>query len=130
MDGLLVLATVGALKANQLSRRGRIAVWLSFWLGIAVSLAANIAAASELAWKPRPSGRLAAGGLALARGPRSQEHTETESVTLETEQAVSETETAAALVVSDTESADESDDETAQVIALAGVSTHGVRMPS
>ncbi len=45
VDGLLVLATVGVLKAERLSRRGRIAVWLSFWLGIAVSLAANIAAA-------------------------------------------------------------------------------------
>jgi hypothetical protein len=45
VDGLLVLAMVGVLKAEQLSRRGRVAVWLSFWLGIAVSLAANIAAA-------------------------------------------------------------------------------------
>jgi hypothetical protein len=52
VDGLLVLATVGVLTADQLSRRGRIAVWLSFWLGIAVSLAANIAAAPTLAWQP------------------------------------------------------------------------------
>ncbi len=48
VDGLLVLATVGVLKADQLRRRGQIAVWLSFWLGIAVSLAANIAAAPTL----------------------------------------------------------------------------------
>lgn len=129
VDGLLVLATVGVLKADQLSRRGRVAVWLSFWLGIAVSLAANIAAAPELTWQPvlvagwPPVALLLAVEL-LAHGPRSREHTETESVTSETEQAVSATETAAALVVRDTESADESDVETAQVITLAGFSTH------
>jgi len=53
VDGLLVLATVGLLKAGRNgSPRVRVAVWSSFLLGIAVSLAANIAAAPTLAWQP------------------------------------------------------------------------------
>jgi hypothetical protein len=129
VDGLLVLATVGVLKAEQLSRRGRIAVWLSFWLGIAVSLAANIAAAPELTWQPvlvagwPPVALLLAVEL-LAHGPRSQKRTETEPVTSEIEQAVSETGTATSMVVRDSETENESDGDTAQVITLAGVSPH------
>src|ERR1044072_8608151 len=39
VDGLLVLATVGVLTSSQrASRRYRIAVWVSFWAGIAMSL--------------------------------------------------------------------------------------------
>jgi hypothetical protein len=53
VDGLLLLATVGVLKPSRGSdRRTRSVVWLAFLLGIAVSLAANIAAAPVLAWKP------------------------------------------------------------------------------
>ncbi|MEV7325316.1 DUF2637 domain-containing protein [Streptomyces sp. NPDC093970] len=53
VDGLLLLATVGVLKPSRGSdRRTRSVVWLAFLLGIAVSLAANIAAAPALAWKP------------------------------------------------------------------------------
>lgn len=53
VDGLLVLATVGLLKPSRPApRRTRSLVWLTFLLGIAVSLAANIAAAPSLAWKP------------------------------------------------------------------------------
>ncbi|MEV6479313.1 DUF2637 domain-containing protein [Streptomyces sp. NPDC051576] len=53
VDGLLLLATVGLLKPSPNGgRRGRYVVWLAFLLGIAVSLAANIAAAPALAWKP------------------------------------------------------------------------------
>jgi Protein of unknown function (DUF2637) len=53
VDGLLLLASVGLLTSGQQpSRRVRLAVWLSFLLGIAVSLAANIAAAPTLAWQP------------------------------------------------------------------------------
>ncbi|WP_307130345.1 DUF2637 domain-containing protein [Streptomyces aurantiacus] len=53
VDGLLLLATVGLLKPTAPStRRARGAVWLAFLLGIAVSLAANVAAAPTLAWKP------------------------------------------------------------------------------
>ncbi|GAA2660990.1 hypothetical protein [Streptomyces vastus] len=49
----MLLATVGLLKPSpNVGRRGRYAVWLAFLLGIAVSLAANIAAAPALAWKP------------------------------------------------------------------------------
>jgi hypothetical protein len=53
VDGLLLLATVGLLKPSGFhNRRARGAVWSAFLLGIAVSLAANIAAAPALAWKP------------------------------------------------------------------------------
>ncbi|MFD9438853.1 DUF2637 domain-containing protein [Streptomyces sp. NPDC060006] len=53
VDGLLLLATVGLLKPfGARTRRARGAVWSAFLLGIAVSLAANIAAAPALEWKP------------------------------------------------------------------------------
>nr|WP_241266973.1 DUF2637 domain-containing protein [Streptomyces scabichelini] len=53
VDGLLLLATVGLLKpAQHAGGRARAVVWMAFLLGIAVSLAANIAAAPALAWKP------------------------------------------------------------------------------
>ncbi|MGP4051898.1 DUF2637 domain-containing protein [Streptomyces sp. 2A115] len=53
VDGLLLLATVGLLKPTAPhTRRARGAVWSAFLLGIAVSLAANIAAAPALEWKP------------------------------------------------------------------------------
>ena len=53
VDGLLLLATVGLLKpAGAHTRRARGAVWSAFLLGIAVSLAANVAAAPALEWKP------------------------------------------------------------------------------
>ncbi|MGP4089233.1 DUF2637 domain-containing protein [Streptomyces sp. KR55] len=53
VDGILLLATVGLLKPTaHRTRRARGAVWSAFLLGIAVSLAANIAAAPALAWKP------------------------------------------------------------------------------
>lgn len=84
VDGLLVLATVGLLKSgSEAPRRVRIAVWLSFLLGIAVSLAANIAAAPTLAWQPvlvagwPPVALLLAVEL-LAHRPGRREPTETE----------------------------------------------------
>ncbi len=84
VDGLLLLATVGLLKAgHETSRRVRLAVWLSFLLGIAVSLAANIAAAPTLAWQPvlvagwPPVALLLAAEL-LTHHPRPREQTETE----------------------------------------------------
>lgn len=53
VDGLLLLATVGLLKPSGIhTRRARGAMWSAFLLGIVVSLAANIAAAPNLAWKP------------------------------------------------------------------------------
>ncbi|WP_406464745.1 DUF2637 domain-containing protein [Streptomyces sp. NBC_01622] len=53
VDGLLLLATVGLLKPTAPhTRRARGAVWAAFLLGIAVSLAANVAAAPALEWKP------------------------------------------------------------------------------
>ncbi|MFE0254691.1 DUF2637 domain-containing protein [Streptomyces sp. NPDC059010] len=53
VDGLLLLATVSVLKVSRRTRRRvRSIAWLAFFLGIAVSLAANIAAASALAWGP------------------------------------------------------------------------------
>ena len=48
VDGLLLLATVGLLKPGHQSRRMRVAVWSAFLGCIAVSLAANIAAAPRL----------------------------------------------------------------------------------
>lgn len=117
VDGLLVLATVGVLTSSErTSRRYRIAVWLSFWAGIAMSLTANISAAPELTLQPilvagwPPVALLLAVEL-LAHGPRSQQHTETDLGTSETEQAGSAIDQAAA--------------ETAKVITLAKVSPHG-----
>ncbi|WP_329548546.1 DUF2637 domain-containing protein [Streptomyces sp. NBC_01356] len=53
VDGLLLLATVGLLKPSGThTHRTRGAVWAAFLLGIAVSLAANVAAAPALEWKP------------------------------------------------------------------------------
>ncbi|GGV30378.1 DUF2637 domain-containing protein [Streptomyces spectabilis] len=53
VDGLLLLATAGLLKSPGTgTRRTRGAMWSAFLLGIAVSLAANTAAAPALAWQP------------------------------------------------------------------------------
>ncbi|MGW7514215.1 DUF2637 domain-containing protein [Streptomyces sp. NPDC054796] len=53
VDGLLLLATLGLLNpARHVGRRPRILLWAAFFLGIGVSLAANIAAAPNLEWKP------------------------------------------------------------------------------
>lgn len=117
VDGLLVLATVGLLaSSHQTSHRMRTAVWSSFLLGIAVSLAANIAAAPTLAWQPvlvagwPPVALLLAVEL-LAHQPRSRER-------IETEQAAAETELPTLAVDRDSET----DSESAVVIALAEVS--------
>ncbi|WP_308429714.1 DUF2637 domain-containing protein [Streptomyces flaveus] len=49
VDGLLLLATVGLLNSSRSEgRRVRTVVWLAFLLGIAVSLAANVAASSTV----------------------------------------------------------------------------------
>jgi hypothetical protein len=53
VDGLVLLATDGLLRTNHCSgRRRRWALWAAFGFGIAVSLAANIAAAPALGWRP------------------------------------------------------------------------------
>ncbi|MCZ9347116.1 DUF2637 domain-containing protein [Streptomyces sp. TRM76130] len=53
VDGLLLLATAGLLKQPTAhDRRTRYVVRLAFLLGIAVSLAANMAPAPAFAWKP------------------------------------------------------------------------------
>ncbi|MFC8672064.1 DUF2637 domain-containing protein [Streptomyces griseorubiginosus] len=53
VDGLLLLATAGLLKNSEsVTRRARWAVRSAFLLGIAVSLAANVAAAPAVEWKP------------------------------------------------------------------------------
>jgi hypothetical protein len=104
VDGLLLLATVGLLNSGpQASIRIRLAVWLSFLLGTAVSLAANIAAAPTLAWQPvlvagwPPVALLLAAEL-LTHHPRPREQAETRPAAVtpepdresgnETEQAV------------------------------------------
>jgi Protein of unknown function (DUF2637) len=53
VDGLVLLTTDGLLRANRTtSSRRRQTLWAAFALGIAVSLAANIAAAPSLQWRP------------------------------------------------------------------------------
>ena len=113
VDGLLVLATVGLLKSGRsASRRVRVAVWSSFLLGIAVSLAANIAAAPTLSWQPvlvagwPPVALLLAVEL-LAHRPRVREQNETQP---------------AAPGAARDETDSETDGESATVITLAEVS--------
>jgi hypothetical protein len=53
VDGLMVLASLGLLSAHRhATGRARWSVRLAFGLGVAVSLAANVAAAPVLAWQP------------------------------------------------------------------------------
>lgn len=53
VDGLVVLASLGLVRARaDMARRARVTLWLAFLLGVAVSLAANIAAAPTLGWQP------------------------------------------------------------------------------
>ncbi|HEX5401874.1 MAG TPA: DUF2637 domain-containing protein [Pseudonocardiaceae bacterium] len=94
VDGLLMLASTGLLKADRGSgRRMAVAVWLAFLLGIAVSLAANIAAAPSLEWQSvlvsgwPPVSLLLAVELLTHRGtPRQQSETaESEVESTETE---------------------------------------------
>ncbi|MCT9083108.1 DUF2637 domain-containing protein [Streptomyces fulvoviolaceus] len=82
VDGLLLLATVGLLNSSpNAGRRARTAVWLAFLLGIAVSLAANVAAAPALAWRPMlvagwPPVALLLSVELLVHRPVSREHDE------------------------------------------------------
>jgi hypothetical protein len=85
VDGLLLLATVGLLTSRQQpNRRIQLAVWLSFLLGIAVSLAANIASAPTLSWQPvlvagwPPVALLLAAEL-LTHHPQPRDQPETDS---------------------------------------------------
>jgi len=53
VDGLVVLASLGLVRAHSITTtRARLALWVAFLLGVAVSLAANIAAAPTLSWQP------------------------------------------------------------------------------
>jgi hypothetical protein len=53
VDGLVVLASLGLVRArSSTTMRARLALWVAFLLGVAVSLAANIAAAPTLSWQP------------------------------------------------------------------------------
>jgi hypothetical protein len=53
VDGLLLLSTAALLKTDDgTSNRIRVVSWIAFGLGIGVSLAANIASAPTLAWRP------------------------------------------------------------------------------
>jgi hypothetical protein len=48
-----VLASLGLVRArSSTTARARLALWVAFLLGVAVSLAANIAAAATLGWQP------------------------------------------------------------------------------
>ncbi|HEX3732035.1 MAG TPA: DUF2637 domain-containing protein [Mycobacteriales bacterium] len=101
VDGLLLLATLGLLKAKYgQSWRSHITAWVAFLLAIVVSLAANIAAAPTFAWQPvlvagwPPVALLLAVKLLAHRGPSAEARID--------EADDSETET-------DTETADETD---------------------
>jgi hypothetical protein len=49
VDGLVVLASLGLVRAHSnTTTRARLALWVAFLLGVAVSLAANIAMAPTL----------------------------------------------------------------------------------
>lgn len=53
VDGLLVLASTALIRGDQAASRSmRSVVWLAFLFGVAVSLAANIASAPSLGWRP------------------------------------------------------------------------------
>lgn len=116
VDGLLLLATVGLVKPGHQSRRMRAAVWSAFLGCIAVSLAANIAAAPRLAWQPvlvagwPPVALLLAVEL-LAHRSRSRQRSETQPAALVTEPAGPAVDRAS-----------ETDAGTGQVITLAKVS--------
>lgn len=116
VDGLLLLATVGLIKPGHQTRRMRAAVWSAFLGCIAVSLAANIAAAPRLAWQPvlvagwPPVALLLAVEL-LAHRSRSRQRTESEPVAPVTEPAAPAVERGS-----------ETNSETGQVITLAEVS--------
>ena len=52
VDGLVILASLGLVKSRHgLAVRGKLALWGAFLLGIALSLVANIAAASSPTWQ-------------------------------------------------------------------------------
>jgi hypothetical protein len=123
VDGLLVLATVGLLKSGQrASRRVRVAVWSSFVLGIAVSLAANIAAAPRLAWQPV----LVAGWppVALLLAVELLAH-RTRSRQAETEPTATPVESVVLVTQPETDALTETDRETGQAVSLADVSPAG-----
>jgi hypothetical protein len=103
VDGLLVLATIGLLKPRDAARRRtQYAVRLAFVLGIAVSLAANVAAAPQLAWQPvlvagwPPVALLLAVEL-LAAGTRQRAPEESAALPREQKPSVSDGERSAAV---------------------------------
>jgi uncharacterized protein DUF2637 len=65
VDGLLVLATVGQDPPSDLPPH-RVVVWLSFLLGIAVSLAAKHCCGSGVGVATGPGRRVATGGAAAS----------------------------------------------------------------
>jgi len=89
VDGLVVLASLGLVRAqSSTTTRARLALWVAFLLGVAVSLAANIAAAPTLSWQPvlvagwPPLALLLA--VELVVHSRSQDQTDTVQTRIET----------------------------------------------
>src|SRR5215470_9678545 len=71
VDGLVVLASLGLVRArSSTTMRARLALWVAFLLGVAVSLAANIAAAPTLSWQPITRRGMATVGTAASGGTR------------------------------------------------------------
>lgn len=101
VDGLLVLATAGLLQVRgRAGHRTAVMIWVAFSVGILVSLAANIAAAPTLGWRPvlvagwPPVALLLAVELLAHRSARHRDVDETRSET----QTETRTETALGLI--------------------------------
>jgi hypothetical protein len=116
-----LLATVGLLKpADQPSRRMRIAVWVAFLGCIAVSLAANVAAAPRLAWQP----------VLVAGWPPVALLLAVELLAHRSRSPRSESEPASPATHPEIDTAAETDHETGRVITLAEVSLTGEGEPT
>jgi hypothetical protein len=119
VDGLVVLASLGLVRArSSTTTRARLALWVAFLLGVAVSLAANIAAAPTLSWQPvlvagwPPLALLLA--VELVVHARGQDQTGTVQTQPETTPAAEpEPETDAVDAIESTETATETGTETA-----------------
>jgi hypothetical protein len=118
VDGLVVLASLGLVRAqSSTTTRARLALWGAFLLGVAVSLAANIAAAPVLSWQPvlvagwPPLALLLA--VELVVHSRNQDQTDTVHTQPETTPAEQEPETGTIGAIESAQTATEAETEAA-----------------